>query len=118
MSASDRSSRRANSRSPGQRSTGDRVPGTNSVSNGEARPPPTEGHLPRISLATDLLAVIVGDRRFKRLSLSSEGKKLEAQLTGAQMKLLSAVFTATGSRAEAAWKTVMRDMPQRARIKS
>ena len=57
------------------------------------------------------------DRRFKRLSLTSEGKKLEAQLTGAQMKLLSAVFTATGSRAEVAWKTVMRDLPRRARIK-
>jgi DNA-binding MarR family transcriptional regulator len=53
------------------------------------------------------------DRRFKRLSLTSEGKKLEARLTGAQMKLLSAVFTATGDRAQVAWKTVMRDMSQR-----
>jgi DNA-binding MarR family transcriptional regulator len=58
------------------------------------------------------------DRRFKRLSLTSEGKKLEARLTGAQMKLLSAVFTTTGDRTQAAWKTVMRDMSQQARIKS
>ncbi len=58
------------------------------------------------------------DRRFKRLSLTSEGKKLEARLTGAQMKLLSAVFGAAGSQAAAAWKTVMRDVPRRARIKS
>ena len=57
------------------------------------------------------------DRRFKRLSLTSEGKKLEARLTGAQMKLLSAVFTAAGSQAEAVWKTVMRGMPRRARSK-
>jgi DNA-binding MarR family transcriptional regulator len=54
------------------------------------------------------------DRRFKRLSLTPEGKKLEAQLTGAQMKLVGAVFDAAGSEAEAAWKTVMRVMAPRA----
>lgn len=54
------------------------------------------------------------DRRFKRLSLTAEGKKLEARLTGAQMKLLAAVFDATGSEAETAWKTVMRVMAPRA----
>jgi signal transduction histidine kinase len=43
MSASDRPSRRVSARSTGQRSTGNQVPGTNSVSNGEARPPPAEG---------------------------------------------------------------------------
>jgi len=57
------------------------------------------------------------DRRFKRLSLTSEGKKLEARLTGAQMKLLNTVFTATGDRTQAAWKTVMREMSQRAGVK-
>jgi DNA-binding MarR family transcriptional regulator len=55
------------------------------------------------------------DRRFKRLSLTREGKKLEAQLTGAQIKLLSAVFTATGGRAQAAWKTVMREIQTKSR---
>ncbi len=58
------------------------------------------------------------DRRFKRLSLTSEGKKLEARLTGAQMKLLSAVFNATGDRSQTAWKTVMREMSQRAGTRS
>ena len=67
MSASDRPSRRVSARSTGQRSTGNQVPGTNSVSNGEARPPPAEDRTPFVSLATDLLAVIGGDRRFKRL---------------------------------------------------
>jgi DNA-binding MarR family transcriptional regulator len=58
------------------------------------------------------------DRRFKRLSLTNEGKKLEAQLTGVQMKLMNAVFTAAGSRAEMAWKTAMRGLPRHAGIKS
>jgi DNA-binding MarR family transcriptional regulator len=54
------------------------------------------------------------DRRYKRLTLTSDGKKLEARLTGAQVKLLGAVFNATGDRAQVAWKTVMREMSQRA----
>jgi DNA-binding MarR family transcriptional regulator len=78
-------------------------------------------HAPLRQLVEGQLVVMQADeedRRFKRLSLTSEGKKLEARLTGAQMKLLSAVFTATGSRAHVGWKTVMRDLPRRARIKS
>jgi DNA-binding MarR family transcriptional regulator len=58
------------------------------------------------------------DRRYKRLSLTSEGKKLEARLTGAQMKLLGAVFTATGDRVQTAWKTVMREISHGAGTKS
>jgi DNA-binding MarR family transcriptional regulator len=54
------------------------------------------------------------DRRFKRLSLTSEGRKLEAHLTGTQMKLLAAAFEAAGGRREAAWKVVMQDLPSRA----
>ena len=57
------------------------------------------------------------DRRYKRLMLTSDGKKLEARLTGAQMKLLGAVFSATGDRAQAAWKTVMRKMSQGTGVK-
>ena len=78
-------------------------------------------HAPLRQLVEGELVVMLADdqdRRFKRLSLTSEGKKLEARLTGAQMKLLGAVFTATGDRSQAAWKTVMRDMSQRAGIKS
>jgi len=50
------------------------------------------------------------DRRFKRLALTAEGRKLEAHLTGTQLKLMAAVFGATGSTAEAAWKAVMREI--------
>ena len=78
-------------------------------------------HAPLRQLVEGQLVVMQADeqdRRFKRLSLTSEGKKLEARLTGAQMKLLSAVFTTTGDRAQAAWKTVMRDMSQRGGTKS
>jgi DNA-binding MarR family transcriptional regulator len=78
-------------------------------------------HAPLRQLVEGQLVVIQADekdRRFKRLSLTSKGKKLEARLTGAQMKLLSDVFIATGDQAQAAWKTVMRDMSQRAGIKS
>lgn len=53
------------------------------------------------------------DRRYKRLTLTGEGKKLEARLTGAQMKLLGAVFGATGERAQAVWKAVMREITLR-----
>jgi PAS domain S-box-containing protein len=67
LSASDRPSRRANARSAGHRPSGDRVPGANAASNAEARPPPAKGGAPSVSLATDLLAVIGRDGRFKRL---------------------------------------------------
>ena len=78
-------------------------------------------HAPLRALLEARLVVMQADeqdRRFKRLSLTSEGKKLEARLTGAQMKLLSAVFAATGARAQAAWKIVMRDISRRDGIKS
>jgi DNA-binding MarR family transcriptional regulator len=78
-------------------------------------------HAPLRQLVVSQLVVMQADeedRRFKRLSLTSEGKKLEARLTGAQMKLLSAVFAATGDRAQVAWKAIMRDMSARDGIKS
>jgi DNA-binding MarR family transcriptional regulator len=55
------------------------------------------------------------DRRFKRLALTQEGKKLEAQLTGTQMKHLANVFAAAGSNNEAVWKSIMRAVPERSR---
>jgi PAS domain S-box-containing protein len=67
MNASDRPSRRASARSTGRRSTGNQVPQTSSASNAKARPPPAEERPPFVSVATDLLAVVGGDRRFKRL---------------------------------------------------
>jgi DNA-binding MarR family transcriptional regulator len=74
-------------------------------------------HAPLRQLVEAQLVVMQADdqdRRYKRLGLTSEGKKLEARLTGAQMKLLGAVFAATGERTQAAWKTVMRELSQRA----
>ena len=66
MSASDMPARRVSARSKGHVSVG-RVPEANSMANGEARPPPAESCTPSVALATDLLAVIGRDRRFKRL---------------------------------------------------
>jgi DNA-binding MarR family transcriptional regulator len=52
------------------------------------------------------------DRRVRRLALSGEGRKLEAHLTGTQLKLMAAVFAATGSPAHAGWNAVMREITQ------
>lgn len=59
-----------------------------------------------VSIRTDDL-----DRRFRRLRLTDSGRKLEAQLTGTQMRHLEAVFTRSGSKNEQAWKSIMRAMP-------
>jgi DNA-binding MarR family transcriptional regulator len=48
------------------------------------------------------------DRRVRQLRLTAAGAKLEAQLTGAQMKLLQEVFEESGENAEAGWHQVMR----------
>jgi PAS domain S-box-containing protein len=55
-------------RPTGQWPATSQVRGTNSVSNGEARPPPAEDRAPLVSLATDLLTVIGRDGCFKRLA--------------------------------------------------
>lgn len=48
------------------------------------------------------------DKRVRQLRLTATGAKLEAKLTGAQMKLLQSVFEEAGSDAEAGWHQVMR----------
>ena len=53
------------------------------------------------------------DRRVRQLRLTAAGAKLEAQLTGAQMKLLQAVFEQSGANAEAGWHLVMRNLGAR-----
>lgn len=53
------------------------------------------------------------DRRFKRLALTPEGRKLEARLTGTQMKHLAEVFAAAGGNNEAVWKSIMRALQER-----
>lgn len=47
------------------------------------------------------------DRRVRQLSLTATGKKLEARLTGTQMKQLQAVFEMVGENAAAGWHQVM-----------
>lgn len=48
------------------------------------------------------------DRRVRQLTLTASGTKLEAQLTGTQMKQLQAAFEQSGASAEAGWQQVMR----------
>lgn len=50
------------------------------------------------------------DRRVRQLSLTAAGARLEAQLTGTQMKLLRSVFEEAGTTAEAGWHRVMRSL--------
>ena len=50
------------------------------------------------------------DRRVRQLSLTPAGAKLEAQLTGTQMKQLQTVFAQAGASAEAGWHQVMRSL--------
>lgn len=48
------------------------------------------------------------DRRVRELSLTPDGRRLEAQLTGTQMSQLQAVFEEAGTDAETGWHEVMR----------
>jgi DNA-binding MarR family transcriptional regulator len=47
------------------------------------------------------------DRRVRQLALTASGAKLEAQLTGTQMRQLQAVFDESGASAEAGWHQIM-----------
>jgi DNA-binding MarR family transcriptional regulator len=56
------------------------------------------------------LVAIVGhtaDRRIKRLSLTPDGRRLEAELTGTQMRHLSDAFDKAGASDQAGWMRVM-----------
>jgi DNA-binding MarR family transcriptional regulator len=50
------------------------------------------------------------DRRYKLLRLSDTGRRLEAKLTGSQMKRLGEVFAAAGDDAQRGWQAVMEAM--------
>ena len=50
------------------------------------------------------------DRRVKNLRLTPEGQRLEAELTGAQMRHLQAAFETVGAEAEAGWRAVMGEL--------
>jgi len=59
-----------------------------------------------------LVAAVAGaqDRRVKHLRLTPEGERLEAELSGAQMRHLQAAFEAAGAGAEAGWRQVMGEL--------
>jgi len=48
-----------------------------------------------------------GDRRLRRLTLTQEGRRLEAELTGAQARLLGEAFDTAGADGLAGWLRVM-----------
>jgi DNA-binding MarR family transcriptional regulator len=50
------------------------------------------------------------DRRVKNLRLTAEGERLEAELTGAQMRHLQAAFERIGPAAEQGWRAVMAEL--------
>ena len=60
----------------------------------------------------DLLTVSAnaGDRRIRNLALTAEGKRLEAELTGAQMRHLEAALARAGPEAEAGWRRVVAEL--------
>jgi DNA-binding MarR family transcriptional regulator len=65
-----------------------------------------------------LIAVVADahDRRVKRLALTEAGLGLEAELTGAQMRRLSAAFDAAGPVDEASWTRVMEGLADTASL--
>lgn len=50
------------------------------------------------------------DRRVKTLTLTAEGERLEAELTGAQLRHLEAAFERAGLAHEQGWRTVMAEL--------
>lgn len=48
------------------------------------------------------------DRRIRQLRLTAEGERLEAQLTGTQMRQLQTAFAAVGAGAENRWREAMK----------
>lgn len=63
-------------------------------------------------LEMNLVAAVPGsqDRRIKNLRLTPEGQRLEAELTGAQMRRLETAFAQAGPEGEAGWRRVMADL--------
>lgn len=63
-------------------------------------------------LEMNLVAAVAGvdDRRVKNLRLTPEGQRLEAELTGAQMRRLEGAFEQAGSQGEEGWRRVMADL--------
>jgi len=64
-----------------------------------------------------LVAAVPGaeDRRVKNLRLTADGLKLEAELTGVQMRHLQAAFDQAGAADEQGWRSIMATLAQVAR---
>lgn len=63
----------------------------------------------RLLLEMNLVSALPdpADRRMKNLRLTVEGRRLEAELTGAQMRHLQAAFDRLGAEQERGWREVM-----------
>jgi DNA-binding MarR family transcriptional regulator len=63
-------------------------------------------------LEMNLVSAVVdsSDRRMKKLRLTAEGQRLEAELTGAQMRHLQTAFDRAGVDQEAGWRAVMGEL--------
>jgi DNA-binding MarR family transcriptional regulator len=58
------------------------------------------------------------DRRVKNLRLTADGLKLEAELTGVQMRHLQAAFDEAGAADEQGWRSIMAELARAARTGS
>jgi DNA-binding MarR family transcriptional regulator len=63
-------------------------------------------------LEMDLVIAVAaaGDRRVKNLRLTSEGERLEGELTGVQIQRLQAAFDRAGPASHEGWRTVMAEL--------
>ncbi|MBX2881488.1 MAG: MarR family transcriptional regulator [Granulosicoccus sp.] len=50
------------------------------------------------------------DGRIRQLRLTASGRRLEAQLTGTQMKQLASLFSSSGRSTEKSWREIMQKM--------
>jgi DNA-binding MarR family transcriptional regulator len=66
-----------------------------------------------IEMKLVVAAATADDRRVKALRLTSDGERLEAELTGAQMEHLSAAFERAGATAEKGWRRAMAELGAR-----
>lgn len=55
------------------------------------------------------------DKRARRLAVTASGAQLEAELTGAQVRLLESVFTDFDATAQSHWRAIMTRLAERDR---
>ncbi len=71
-------------------------------------------------MAMNLVAASEGspDRRVKNLRLTADGARLEAELTGAQMRHLESAFAAAGSSDERGWRRLLAEIQKAGEARS